>query len=51
MLGLALGYEKPTSQVSRFGILDYQKGYQILKPWYPCGYLIKNQISDPDLLK
>ena len=19
----------------------------MLKPWYPCGYLIKNQISDP----
>jgi hypothetical protein len=20
----------------------------MLKPWYPCGYLKKNQISDPD---
>jgi hypothetical protein len=47
MLGLALGYEKPTSQVSRFGILDYREGYQILKPWYPCGDFKKNQISDP----
>jgi hypothetical protein len=47
MLGLALGYEKPTSKVSRFGILDYQEGYQTLQPWYPCGYLKKNQISDP----
>jgi hypothetical protein len=47
MLDLALGYEKPTSKVSRFGILDYQEGYQTLKPWYPCGYLKKNQISDP----
>jgi hypothetical protein len=46
MLGLALGYEKPTNKVSRFGILDYREGYQTLKPWYPCGYLKKNQISD-----
>jgi hypothetical protein len=50
MLGLALGYEKPTSKVSRFGILDYQEGYQTLKPWYPCGYLKKISNFRPCML-